>query len=112
MRRAIGNIVKNSVEALAGSPGTISVNSHRDPAGLRVAFTDSGPGIPAAVRARLFEPYVTTKPRGTGLGLAFVRQVVASHSGTIELGPGNGPGTTFIITIPEGEQNERPTPSR
>jgi nitrogen fixation/metabolism regulation signal transduction histidine kinase len=109
MRRAIANLVKNSVEALADRPGRISVASRYEGRCLRITFADNGPGIPAEIRARLFEPYVTTKAKGTGLGLAFVRQVIAGHRGSVALASESGIGTTIVITIPEGEECESQT---
>jgi nitrogen fixation/metabolism regulation signal transduction histidine kinase len=106
MRRAFGNIVKNSVEALGARPGRVKAATSRQGDRLVVVFSDNGPGVPAEVRSRAFEPYVTTKARGTGLGLAFVRQVVAGHSGAVELNSGPEAGTTITITLPEGEAIE------
>jgi signal transduction histidine kinase len=74
--------------------------SHRPGEGrvvLRLA--DTGPGVAAEVRAHLFEPFHTTRPDGTGLGLALCREIVLQHGGTIELEPG-GPGATFRVTLP------------
>ncbi len=110
MRRAIGNLIKNSVEAFGTRPGRITVLSRSETGCLHITFRDNGPGIPAQVRDRLFEPYVTTKAKGSGLGLAFVRQVLAGHGGTIELAPDSGDETGFTITIPRGEENESQTP--
>jgi signal transduction histidine kinase len=62
--------------------------------------TDTGEGIDAAARARLFEPYFSTKSSGTGLGLAIVRRVVEAHGGTIEVATAPGSGTTFTVRLP------------
>jgi signal transduction histidine kinase len=65
-------------------------------------IADSGPGVPAEIRERIFEPFVTHgKKRGTGLGLAVARRFVEEHGGTIELLP-EGPGARFRITLPLG----------
>ena len=68
---------------------------HPDP-----APGDQGPGIDAAVRNRLFEPLVTTKPKGIGLGLALVRRIVERHLGTIEVTRGPLGGARFVVEIP------------
>ena len=70
---------------------------------LRVSVRDNGPGFPPEHRARLFEPFHTTKPAGTGLGMAICRRIVEAHGGTIEAGPG-GPGAEVAVTLPR----ERP----
>lgn len=64
-----------------------------------VTVSDDGPGVPEAVRTTLFEPLVTARPGGTGLGLALARRVAAAHRGTIELVPGTG-GATFRVELP------------
>ena len=63
---------------------------------------DNGPGIPAQVAGRLFEPFVTSKPvgKGTGLGLALSREYVGSFGGKLELTPIAGPGVRFSIHLP------------
>ena len=75
----------------------------RDVDGTRVAFTvtDDGSGVPDPARARLFEPYFTTRSSGTGLGLAICRRVVEAHGGEIAL-LGSEPGrTAFRILLPQ-----------
>jgi two-component system, LuxR family, sensor kinase FixL len=69
---------------------------------VRVAVRDHGPGLTAEQRRNLFEPFYTTKTRGTGLGLAIARRIVETHGGRIEVGPGDGRGTTILITLPRG----------
>jgi signal transduction histidine kinase len=69
---------------------------------LRVSVRDNGPGFPQEHKARLFEPFLTTKPTGTGLGMAICRRLIEAHGGTIEAGA--GPGAEVVITLPR----ERP----
>ena len=100
LRRAFANLLRNASEAM-GSRGTIDVAVQpAGSGGLRVMIADHGPGVPANLKARLFEPYFTTKPDGTGLGLALVRQTVEAHGGTVALGDTPGGGATFTITFP------------
>ena len=65
-----------------------------------VTVTDTGPGIPPAHLARVFEPFFSTKESGIGLGLSITQQVVADHGGTITAASAPGGGTTFTVTIP------------
>lgn len=87
LQQALLNLVRNAVEAVAEKgEGEVRVELRRHPAaGLSISVVDDGPGIPASVRMRLFEPFVTTKSFGTGLGLATTRKLVESLGGTIAL---------------------------
>ncbi len=67
---------------------------------IAVSFRDNGPGLNAEQRERIFEPFYTTKTKGTGLGMAIARRIVQSHGGTIEVGDGPGPGTEIVVTLP------------
>jgi len=104
--RAVTNVLLNAVEACGGT-GAVTVELAPDRAGqVALAISDSGPGIPAAVTARLFDPYVTTKPGGTGLGLAIARQTVEAHGGTITAASPPGEGTTVTIRLPVGPRED------
>ncbi|MCX6552460.1 MAG: HAMP domain-containing sensor histidine kinase, partial [Acidobacteria bacterium] len=65
-----------------------------------LTFDDTGDGIPAAARRQLFTPFFTTKPGGTGIGLAISRRVVEAHGGSIQCESTEGHGTTFRIALP------------
>ena len=88
MRRVLVNLVSNAVEAQAGASETprVRVTGIRRDAARVIAVEDDGPGVDPDVRARLFEPYVTTKEHGTGLGLAIVKKIVLQHGGSISAG--------------------------
>ena len=104
MRRALGNILKNSIEALQGrKDGAILVSVVPGPGSCRIVVSDNGPGMPREKASRAFEPYFTTKTKGTGLGLAVVRNVVAEHAGNVVLETA-GSGTTVTITL--GKENQ------
>ena len=77
------NLVANAVEA-AGPGGTVEVRLVERGAKCILEVSDSGPGPPSGIAARLFEPFVTGKPEGIGLGLAVARQVAAAHGGSID----------------------------
>ncbi len=99
LRRAFSNLLRNAAEAMGGR-GTIDVHVAGEGRGLVVTVADHGPGIPPALRGRVFEPYMTTKVDGTGLGLALVRQTVDAHGGTIAASETPGGGATFTLVFP------------
>jgi signal transduction histidine kinase len=98
LRRAFANLLRNAAEAMGGH-GSIDVGVTRDGSGLVVTVADHGPGIPAELRQRVFEPYFTTKQDGTGLGLALVRQTIEAHNGTISVVDTPGGGATFSVVL-------------
>jgi signal transduction histidine kinase len=69
---------------------------------LEVTVQDTGSGIDPAVQRRLFEPLVTTKPKGIGLGLSLVKRIVERHEGTIACTSGPGEGARFVVRLPRG----------
>src|SRR5438477_1278159 len=99
LRRAFANLYRNAAEAMKGR-GAIDVTVTGDGAGLAITIADHGPGIPAELRLRVFEPYFTTKDDGTGLGLALVRVTLEAHRGTISVSETPGGGATFAIVFP------------
>ena len=104
LRRAFSNLYRNAAEAMSGQ-GTIDVTVTGGGSGLVVAIADHGPGIPAELRQRVFEPYFTTKNDGTGLGLALVRVTLEAHRGSISVGDTPGGGATFAIVFPAPPQS-------
>ncbi|PIE20025.1 MAG: hypothetical protein CSA66_01775 [Proteobacteria bacterium] len=106
LRQALLNIARNAIEALrdAPAPRRIEVTlSPRPGGGVRVRIADNGAGIDPEVADRLFEPFVTGKSHGTGLGLALTREIIHEHGGTITpVSPvADGRGTAFIIDLPQ-----------
>ena len=99
LRRAFSNLFRNAAEAMGGR-GTIDVTVAGEGRGIVVTVADHGPGIPPGLRGRVFQPYMTTKVDGTGLGLALVRQTVDAHSGTIAASETPGGGATFTLVFP------------
>ena len=97
---ALEALVRNAIDALSGRGGTISIRVEGDHRSARVAVHDDGPGIPPEVRSRLFEPGVTTKQGGWGIGLALARRIVEDiHDGRLAL-KAPAAGTEFEIEIP------------
>jgi len=110
LRQALLNLVRNAREAMAsGGRVRVSVDapviaSGAAPGGdvrqVRLRLSDSGAGIPEADRAKIFDPFFSTKEKGTGLGLALVQQIVAEHGGRIDVDSQMGQGTTLTLTFP------------
>jgi PAS domain S-box-containing protein len=93
------NLLINSAQAMKGH-GRITIDVSADTDVCRVVTTDTGPGIPPEIRARLFTPFVTTKARGTGLGLSTVRRLIEAHHGEIHVeSPASG-GARVTVTLP------------
>jgi two-component system nitrogen regulation sensor histidine kinase NtrY len=98
-RQVLVNLCNNS--AMAGG-NNVTFRISEEESVLRLDVADDGPGIDRAIRARLFEPYTTTRPigEGMGLGLAISKKIMLDHGGDLELRDSGGHGTTFRITIP------------
>jgi len=101
LNQAIMNLVSNSIDAMAGS-GVLRISTGSQGALYSIVVTDSGPGIPPALRERVLEPFFTTKPvgQGTGLGLSITYSIVRKHQGTIELSEPPGGGASIAIRFP------------
>jgi two-component system C4-dicarboxylate transport sensor histidine kinase DctB len=101
MRQVALNLVQNALEAVAGSAvREVGVTLHVQGRTATLAVTDSGPGIPEALRAHVFEPFVTSKPAGTGLGLYITRTLVAEAGGELEIVGAPAGGTTLTVRLP------------
>jgi two-component system nitrogen regulation sensor histidine kinase NtrY len=96
--RAVGNLLKNAVEATES--GEIRVSARRAPHRVVIEVADPGRGVPDADKERLFLPYFSTKGRGTGLGLAIVHRIVNDHDGRISVHDNYPKGTRFEIELP------------
>jgi signal transduction histidine kinase len=97
--RLFQNLLLNAIDAMPGG-GEIRIAIRRHADTIRLDVSDTGSGLTAEERARLFTPYYTTKQHGTGLGLAIVQSVVADHGGRISVESEPGRGTTFHIELP------------
>jgi two-component system sensor histidine kinase PilS (NtrC family) len=102
LRQAFSNLLRNAVEACvdASTPPKIVVDGRVESGSVRVTVDDNGPGIPAADRERVFRPFVTTKGRGTGLGLALVQKIIVTHNGRIQVAATPAGGASFQIVLP------------
>jgi two-component system, sporulation sensor kinase E len=99
MKQAFYNVIKNSLEAMQRH-GTLRVRTDLDDTYVLVRFMDTGSGMSAANLSRVFEPYFTTKPAGTGLGLLIVRRIVREHGGELSLESSQGKGLALTIRLP------------
>lgn len=101
---ALESLVKNAIDALQGREGTITLRVGQDPDAATLRVADDGPGIPGEIRRAIFQPGITTKSSGWGIGLALARRVVEdSHGGELVL-EHSEPGATFLIRIPINER--------
>jgi nitrogen fixation/metabolism regulation signal transduction histidine kinase len=114
LRRVIVNLVRNAVQAIRDRHarpadamssgdviGRVIVSARREGDGARIEVEDDGPGIAASMRARIFDPYFTTKADGTGLGLAIVKKIVVEHGGEIEAQKSTRlGGARFVVHLP------------
>jgi two-component system sensor histidine kinase HydH len=98
MQQVIANLVDNALQAAPEQRVAVSITA--DGASLVFEVCDRGPGVPSDQRERIFEPFHTTRTRGTGLGLAVSRRIVELHGGTIAVHEHAGGGARFRVTIP------------
>lgn len=114
LQQVLLNLLTNAIQALASLPAgrsrRITVATVRQDREARLAVTDTGPGVPADHRPRLFTPFFTTKPsgQGTGLGLSLSYGIAQAHGGTMAYVDGPDGGATFVLTLPACEPEHPP----
>jgi signal transduction histidine kinase len=106
MKQAFYNVIKNSVEAMKRH-GTLRIRTDLDDTHIVISFADTGGGMSAENLSRVFEPYFTTKPSGSGLGLLIVRRIVREHGGELSIESSQGKGLTLTIRLPYIENRIR-----
>ena len=106
MKQAFYNVIKNAFEAMK-SGGILHIRSWQNELYVSVAFNDTGGGIAQNKMSKLFQPYFTTKPSGSGLGLLIVRRIVREHGGEIEIESNEGKGVRVTIHLPFGDKRIR-----
>jgi len=104
--QAVLNLVINALEAMPEG-GTLTISADVVDGEFRVWVKDSGPGIPPEVQKNLFQPYFSTKDKGSGMGLALSEKLIGQHGGRIDYRTGSE-GSTFEISVPLEQRNGQP----
>jgi PAS domain S-box-containing protein len=103
LQQVLMNLMLNGIEAMAdvSAPGRLTITSrHEENHQILICVTDVGTGIKPEHAEKIFNAFFTSKPRGTGMGLAISRSIIESHGGRLWATPNSGPGTTFHFTLP------------
>ena len=110
LKQALLNLLINAQQAMP-SGGKIMVRTWADDDGVKISVADTGHGMDAQLIQRIFDPYVSTKPQGTGLGLPTVKRIIKEHAGRIEVHSELNKGTSFTLalpTAPSGATDQQP----
>ena len=110
IQQCLLNLVTNAAEAMRDSPKAIDISADVVDDALRIAVSDTGPGLPADVAARLDEGFSSTQSIDMGLGLPICRQIMKDHHGTLSVAPNHPRGTVFSLTIPVRAGRAAPIP--
>jgi two-component system sensor kinase FixL len=104
IQQVLLNLMRNAVEAMEGAAvRTLTVATERQGDWVEISVADTGPGLPKPVRSRLFQPFVTTKPEGLGVGLSICRTIVEAHGGNLLAEDNPAIGAVFRFTIPAAD---------
>lgn len=103
LEEVVSNVTMNAIQAMPKG-GTFTISCSEEDHQVAVRFQDTGIGIPQEQLSKIFVPFFTTKPHGTGLGLSVVHGIVEAHRGTIKIQSELGRGTTFCLTFPSAEE--------
>jgi len=97
--QVFAHLIRNAVQAMEGR-GELTIATGASDASVWVRVQDTGPGVPLEDQARIFEPLVTTRAKGMGLGLSLARKILEAHGGEIRLASEPGSGATFTVELP------------
>jgi two-component system, LuxR family, sensor kinase FixL len=107
IQQVLLNLLRNAAEAVAEQElRDIALTGEAAQDGIRIGVADNGPGLPEEVRSRLFQPFVSTKKTGMGVGLSICHTIVAAHNGRLWAEPNPSGGTVFRMTLPAAEHGE------
>jgi signal transduction histidine kinase len=104
MEQVFFNLIHNAIQAMDDG-GTLTVTTQATERGIVIRFQDTGGGVPADDMPRIFQPFFTTKHRGSGLGLPIVKKIIKAHGGDIEVASAIGEGTAATMTLPSQEDD-------
>lgn len=105
LKQVFVNLIQNALQAFRNPEEELAIRADFQEGDFCLEFRDSGPGIPEEDLAKIFEPYFTTKRKGTGLGLAVVKRIIDNHAGTLSVSSYIGRGTCFKLKIPLLKEN-------
>ncbi|WP_051979025.1 sensor histidine kinase [Edaphobacter aggregans] len=101
LQQVFMNLMLNAIEAMKDKGGELTITSRLDQKGQpMISVSDTGVGLPTEGTDRIFDAFYTTKPQGTGMGLAITRSIVESHGGRVWVTANEGAGATFHFTLP------------
>jgi len=103
IQQILVNLIKNGLDAIAEADqrgGRVEIRIAQQGQEVEISVTDNGPGVPEALRPRLFESFFTTKPKGVGLGLSICKNIAAAHGGTLRHEQPVQGGSRFVLTLP------------
>jgi two-component system sensor histidine kinase AtoS len=111
IERALLNVITNAAQAMQGA-GRVSIRLESADAACRISVSDTGPGMAPGAVDKIFQPFFTTKHRGTGLGLPITKRVIEEHGGSIAVDSADRRGTTVVVTLPVVHPNSAAAESR
>jgi signal transduction histidine kinase len=101
LQQVFMNLMLNAIEAMKDTGGTLTITARPNSQGqIIVSISDTGVGLPQESTEQIFDAFHTTKPEGTGMGLAITRSIVESHGGRVWATANQGAGATFHFTLP------------
>jgi signal transduction histidine kinase len=106
IKQALLNLIKNAIAAMSDG-GTLTITTSFNDTEIQISVKDTGIGISEENLPKIFEPYFTTKPTGTGLGLTLVFKIIREHRGDLNVKSREGEGTDFVITLPIPQRETR-----
>jgi two-component system sensor kinase FixL len=107
VQQVLLNLLRNAAEAVAGMERRdiiVRTELHND--AVKISVTDNGPGLPEKVQAKLFQPFVSTKKTGMGIGLSICHSIITAHNGRLWAEPNPDGGTIFFLTLPTASPDE------
>jgi PAS domain S-box-containing protein len=99
LKQVFINLISNAIQSMPDG-GDLNIALVADDGYLKITFADTGIGIPEEIRSRVFDPFVTARPEGSGLGLSIVHRIIDAHKGYITVDSTVGKGTTFTVGLP------------